>query len=35
MQKIKADSRALRRLAEAFLDEVAEGEDILDAEREE
>jgi hypothetical protein len=35
MPRIKADSRALRRLAEAFLDEVAEGEDIPGAERQE
>jgi hypothetical protein len=35
MQTMKVNSQALRRLAEAFLDEVAEGEDIPEGEREE
>jgi hypothetical protein len=35
MQTMKANSRALRRLAEAFLDEVAGDEDIPEGEREE
>jgi hypothetical protein len=34
MQKVKVNSRALRRLAEAFLDDIAEGEDIPEGERE-
>jgi hypothetical protein len=35
MQTMKVNSQALRWLAEAFLDEVAEGEDIPEGEREE
>jgi hypothetical protein len=34
MRKIKVNSRALRRLAEALLDEIAEGEEFPEGERE-